>query len=487
VIRPNVLLVVLDATRADACSCYGAPQPTTPALDRLAAQGTLYEQAISPAPWTLPSFASLFTGYYPNQLGIYEQRRLSPSLPTLASLLSAQGYATFAISGNSWMSTAFGLGRGFQRFFKLWQILQTTEDVNEVAVLDAQQESSKVRALLARRGHGNPARNLANAAYNRLWAYRRDYGARRILRPLRAWTRAQEPPWFALIHYMEAHLDFKPPPAWSRRFVRNWDAARSLLKEDQIRLAWRYMSGVESLSEERLAGWHDLYLAEVAYADWHLGNLIRALEEDGSLDDTVVIVTADHGESLGEHGLLSHQYGLYDTLVRVPLVIRFPRLFPAGCRIQGQVQTLDLFATLLALAGVEAQPGPSRPLPPLSPDPRPFTVAQYGATRVPHATTLRRYGLRPEDIRQRGFTMLREDKHKLIVSSDGQAELYAWREDPGEETNVAARQPEVLRQLQARLRQWQEQTGDVRILDVVAPAEMDPGTASRLRALGYIE
>jgi hypothetical protein len=83
--------------------------------------------------------------------------------------------------------------------------------------------------------------------------------------------------------------------------------------------------------------------------------------------------------------------------------------------------------------------------------------------------------------------MLREDKHKLIVSSDGQAELYAWREDPGEETNVAARQPEVLRQLQARLRQWQEETGDVRILDAVAPAEMDPGTASRLRALGYIE
>ncbi|HSJ53619.1 MAG TPA: sulfatase-like hydrolase/transferase, partial [Anaerolineae bacterium] len=134
--RPNILLVVLDATRADACSCYGAAQPTTPNLDRLAAEGTLYEQAISPAPWTLPAFASLFTGYYPNQLGIYEQRRLPPAVPTLASLLSDRGYGTFAITGNSWMSTDFGLGRGFEHFYKLWQILQTAEDVNEVAVLD---------------------------------------------------------------------------------------------------------------------------------------------------------------------------------------------------------------------------------------------------------------------------------------------------------------------------------------------------------------
>ena len=83
--------------------------------------------------------------------------------------------------------------------------------------------------------------------------------------------------------------------------------------------------------------------------------------------------------------------------------------------------------------------------------------------------------------------MLREDRYKLVVNTDGQAELYAWREDPGEETNLAASQPEVLRELQARLRQWQEETGDVRIQDGVAPAEMDPGTASRLRALGYIE
>ncbi len=486
--KPNILLVVLDATRADACSCYGASQPTTPSLDRLAAEGTLYEQAIAPAPWTLPSFASLFTGYYPNQLGIYEQRRLPPSVPTLASILSEEGYASFAISGNSWMSTAFRQGRGYQHFNKLWQILQTAEDVNEVAVLDeVHRDSSRVRALLSRWSQGNPARNIANTAYNSLWAFRRDYGARRILRPFRLWTRAQASPWFAFVHYMEAHLEYKPPATWRRRFVRNMDAARELLKEDQTRLAWRHMAGVERLSVEKLAAWRDLYIAEVAYNDWHLGELIRALEQDESLDQTAVIVTADHGESLGEHGLLSHQYGVYDTLIRVPLVIRYPPLFAAGARVAGQVQMMDIFATILALAGVAAQPAPSRPLPPLSPEARPFAIAQYGAPRVPHSALLRRFGLQPQDVPQRGFTALRDDEHKLIVSSDGQAELYAWREDPGEESDLAARQPEVVRELQARLSRWRDEVGEVRIGAGGAQAEMDPATASRLRALGYIE
>ena len=486
--KPNVLLIVLDATRADACSCYGSPRQTTPNLDWLAAEGMLYEQAISPAPWTLPAFSSLFTGYFPNQLGIYEQRRLPPTLPTLASILSAEGYASFAITGNSWMSTDFGLTRGFGETVKLWQILQTDEDMNEEAVLsDASQDAGRVRALLARCARGNPARNLVNRVYNSLWAFLPDYGARRVLRPLRAWTRIQKEPWFAFVHYMEAHLAYKPPPAWRHRFVRDQDAARSLLREDQVRLAWRHMAGVELLSERRLAAWRDLYLAEVAYADWRLGNLVRSLEEDGVLDRTVVIVTADHGESLGEHGLLNHQFGLYDTLIKVPLVIRYPALFPAGARITEQVQSLDIFATILALAGVETQPNPSRLLPPLSPEPRPITMAQYGAPRVPHASILRRFGLSSEDVPRRGFTAIRDNEHKLIVSTDGQLELYSWKEDPGEETDLSEARPEVVRDLLARLRQWQEELGEPTRQDQDLSAEIDPETMSRLQALGYIE
>jgi arylsulfatase A-like enzyme len=488
--RPNILLVVLDATRADACSCYGAERLTTPILDALAIEGTLYEQAISPAPWTLPAFASLFTGLFPSQLGIFEQRRLSVSPPTLASLLSRHGFATFGITGNSWMSEAFGLQRGFDRFQKLWQLFQTSQDVNKLTVLQkAQPGRSWLAGLIKQLLQGNPIKNVSNAAFTHFWSYRRDYGASRTLRPLMKWIKAQQSPWFAFVHYMEAHLEYKPPLYWTRRFARDWDRVQKLLRQDQMRMAWRHIAGVEPLSEEDLAAWQDLYLAEVAYTDYHVGQLIQALRQTGRLDQTVIIVTADHGDSLGEHGLLNHQYGLYDTLIRVPLVIRYPSLFPAGRRISEQVQTLDLFATILEIAGVEIPLSPSRSLLSSPYEPRSFTVAEYGVPRIPHVRLLRQYGLRPEDLQRfaRGFTALRADEYKLITGTDGSVALYAWRDDPYEKNDLSVERPEVTASLQQMLERWREEHGVVAIEDADEAWEVDPATEERLRALGYIE
>ena len=488
--RPNILLIVLDATRTDACSCYGdTDRLTTPHLDALAAEGTLYEQAITPAPWTFPSFSSLFTGFFPNQLGVYEQRRLPVSPATLASLFSQHGYATLGITSNSWMGADFGLQRGFDHFYKLWQILQTSQDVNELALLSKTPERSRVAGLLAHWTHGSPVKNVLNAAYNRLWAYRYDYGASRTLGPFLRWLKDQQAPWFALVHYLEAHLEYKPPRSWARRFARDWTQAKELLAQDQWRLAWRHIAGVERLSTRSLAAWRDLYLAEVAYMDSHLGRLIEALRERGVLDQTVVAITADHGESLGEHGLLNHQYGLYDTLIRVPLVLRYPPLFDPGQRVPWQVQSHDLFATLLEAAEIEAPPTSSRSLLRGEDEARPFTVAEYGIPKVPPASQLRRFGLRREDLEPfaRGFTALRAEPYKLILGTDGSTELYNWREDPAEEHDLASHQPHVVGDLRARLRRWQEEQGAVSAEAGEGEWEVDPTTAARLRALGYIE
>jgi arylsulfatase A-like enzyme len=487
---PNILLIVLDATRADACSCYGADRPTTPHLDALAAGGTLYEQAISPAPWTLPAFASLLTGLFPSQLGIFERRKLLPSVPTLASLLSEHGYATFGVTGNSWMSAEFGLQRGFDQVHKLWQLFQTSQDINRLVLLNkADPERSWVPSLLSEWRKGNPVKNVLNTAYNRLWSYRRDYGARRTRGPLVRWLAQQKAPWFAFVHYLEAHLEYKPPTSWARRFAQDWDRVHNLRKQDQLRLAWRHMAGAEPLSEADLAAWRDLYLAEVAYADHHVGLLLQALQEEGQLDQTLIAVTADHGESLGEHGLLNHQYCVYDTLLRVPLVIHYPPLFAAGRRVAWQVQTLDLVATILEMAGIEPPPCADQSLLPGIDRPRPFVVAEYGTPHIPHASLLRRYGLQPEQLEQfaRGFTALRTEEYKLIVDSDGSTELYAWPEDPGEEKDLASHLPEVVGQLEKTLRHWQEALEIVPDDDVEEGLAMDPTTAARLRALGYIE
>ena len=201
------------------------------------------------------------------------------------------------------------------------------------------------------------------------------------------------------------------------------------------------------------------------------------------------MVTADHGESLGEQDLMSHQFGVHEPLIRVPLVIRYPDLFSAGKRVAGQVQTLDLFATALEIAGVEAPACPSWSLIGDIGQGRPFTVAEYGPPRIPHSSQLRRFGLSLEDMArvQRGFTALRGEEYKLIDATDGSVALYNWRVDPAEEENLASTRPEVVKALRALLQSWQEEQGRPLSDEVFEEREMDPSTAARLRALGYIE
>jgi arylsulfatase A-like enzyme len=487
--RPNILLVVLDATRADACSCYGCERPTTPVLDKLAAEGTLFEQAISPAPWTLPAIASLFTGLFPSQMGMSDRRILSPSFSTLAQHLSQNGYATFGITNNSWLSADFGLQRGFDTMHKQWQWLQTSQEINQLVLMERSQGHGWARTVLRELAQGNLLRNVVNAAFTRLVAYRRDLGASRILRPLESWIASQQGPWFAFVHYMEAHLPYKPPLKWVARFTDDLEQARHWIRSDQWRAARRHIAGVELLSETDLALWRDLYLAEVAYTDHCLGQLVDWLQRTGRLDDTLVIAVADHGENLGEHGLLNHQYCVYDTLLRVPMVMRCPALLPAGRRVSHQVQTLDLFRTILDVAGIEAPFSASKDL--RSEDAqRSFVVGENGIPRVPHPRDLARFGLQSEQLARfaRGLTALRTDTHKLIVGTDGTVELYAWRDDPGEENNLASRHPEVVDALQKMLARWQEEHQVVRGEEREERWEVDNrAVEARLRALGYIE
>lgn len=485
--RPNILLIVLDATRADHCSCYGGARSLTPVLDQLAAEGTLFEQAFACAPWTLPAMSSILTGQYPSQTGIEERRQLASTYTTLPALLRQGGYATFAISNNSWFSTDFGLNQGFMTVHKLWQRFQTETDLTEVN-LTQQYPAASTRAVTAKRSaQGNWLKNALNLMSGKIRT-NSDYGARRTLAPVQRWISAQDGPWFALIHYLEAHLEYKPPAAWARRFVDDWPTAQKLLAADQVRLCYRHITGAEVMSADELRTWGQLYAAEVAYQDHMMGKLIDWLKRAGKFDDTLIIVVADHGESLGEHGLLNHLYGLYDPLTRVPLVLRGPGS-GRGRRRGDLVQTNDIFGTALAAAGLPL-PENARNLLDESGGRR-YVVAEYGTPRTPHQELLNRFSLQAHDFAPflRSLTAVRTAQHKLVVGSDGSQALFDLVHDPAELANLAATEPDVLASMQAALAEWQTAVGIAPSTPAAttAPPAVAPEVAARLKALGYLD
>ena len=485
--KPNILLIILDATRYDYCSCYGFERLTTPALDQLAAEGTLYEYAISPAPWTLPAIASLFTGLFPSQTGIYATRHLDSRFETLARILGYHGYSTFLITSNSWLSTDFGLARDFMAVHKLWQLWQASEDVI------VHHDGSKFNVYLSaiKKYITKPAapRNIINYLYHRV-TRRIDTGASRTLRPLMKWIKAQQAPWFAVVHFMEAHLPYRPPLKWLHRFARRPELAKQLRRADQNRLFWRHNAGVELLSPEQLEAWRDLYAAELAYQDFYLGQLLEWLNYQGIKESTCIVVVGDHGENLGEHNLLNHQYCLYETLIRVPLVISYPPFFEPGKRVQHLVSTLDIFPTILRVAGIDTPlcSGCYHLLPD-SPV-RPYVISEYGKPNVPPVTVLAKFGLRPEHFKRfaRGLTALRTDRYKIIVGTDNSQELYDLRSDPREVDNLIGKKPEIAQQLLSLLHTWWQKYDSGPVDQTVSlEGRARSSVVERLQALGYLD
>ncbi|MCA9936439.1 MAG: sulfatase [Ardenticatenaceae bacterium] len=489
--KPNILFIVWDATRHDICSCYGYPQKTTPHLDQLAEDGTLYEQAITAAPWTLPAMTSIFTGLYPSQTDIYLRRKLTDDYQTLAELFQQGGYATFGISNNDWFSADFGLQRGFDYMHKLWQLFQTQNDITNLSVVEPDRSDSRIANNALRKAlRGKFLQNAANAVYYKTFRNFKDHGASRTAKPLTQWIARQQKPWFAFVHYLDPHLQYRPPLEFVKQFAHDLPRCQRLLKSDQWRLCWRHNAGIDLLSEEDLQAWRDLYLAEVAYTDYHTGQVITWLKKTGQWENTAVIITADHGENLGEHGLLNHSYSLHDPLAHVPLVIRHPGGQGGGQRVAQQVQTIDLFATMLDMAGLPIPPHVvSQSLLAESYD-RQFALSEYGMPIPPHAAAMARFGLKPEDLayRQKGMTALRSTTHKLVLDTNGAERLFDLQADPQELHDIASAQPELMAAYRQALRDiWQRHgiRGLIGLPTKYAP--VDPELEKRLHDLGYLE
>ncbi len=305
--RPNVLLIVLDTVRADAVSIEWNEQPVTPNLDRIAAEGARFENAYATAPWTLPSHATLFTGLAPSQhRAVHENFALASEYATLAERLADRQYATYGITSNPWVTAGRGLAQGFDEF--------------KVAYSNAEQAPDKGAA--------------------RATEYATDFVAR---------AAETGKPFFLFVNYLEAHLPYAPP---NSGFEALGIAVESLSRREfSVEQAEEIIAGKREASASESALARTLYLCEIAYQDQLLGKLSDALRDNAVLDDTLIVITSDHGELLGKHGLMGHEFSLSDDVLHVPLILRFPNRIEAGQRVALPVSHLDVVPTVLDILG----------------------------------------------------------------------------------------------------------------------------------------
>ena len=405
---PDVLLLVLDTVRADALGAYGASDDPTPNLDALARRGVLFGQASSTASWTLPATASLMTGRIPSELSADWLTPLSRKPRTLAESLRDEGYNTAGFVANYKYATAeTGLARGFLRYDT------HSYDFAEFAGCTAIGRALSFSRLLPNLGcYADPVRRSAaeiNGRYLR-WA-----------------DGHRDRPHFAFLNYLDAHDPYAAPPPFNTHQPQDADQ-RWLL-----RFWWFLHRDSLTSSEESLA--RNTYNDCLRYLDYEIGQLVNALEARGRLDDTVIIVTADHGEHFGEHDLWLHGNSLYQPLVHVPLILIAPHPVPAERHVDEPVSIADIPATIHELVRLEPQGIPGRSLSDFwndsDPKSRPVICEVLSPPITPPCQ-----GASP--IFRGSMRSIRLGDIKYIRNADGGEELFDLQADPDELTNLAA-------------------------------------------------
>jgi arylsulfatase A-like enzyme len=394
---PNVLMIILDTVRASRMGLYGYPRETSPNLNALAQRAITFDWAVATSPTSLPSHASMLTGRYPDEMDAGWLTPLSDRYPTLPEQLQIRGYATAAFSGNLfYLTRETGLDRGFLHFAdhpRTLRRLITTSSLGQAIVRvqmivrlgrTAAQQVMQVRRI----SQPKTANDVDNEFWD--WIDRRD----------------GDHPYFAVLNYLDAHAPYEPPQELRSAFVR--PCIRGLQTQEQCVLQVR----------------SDRYDATIANVDRHVGRMLDSLQARGTLDNTIVIVTSDHGELLGEHGLFGHGNSLYFEVLHVPLLIAIPG-GPAG-RVTRPVSLRDLPSTILDLVGAEPSGFPGTPWRPL-----------WASSELPPADTLMAFVKRGinkpdhEPVAHGDLYSLTAWPFHYVSNTDGSTQLFDVSERPG--------------------------------------------------------
>jgi arylsulfatase A-like enzyme len=434
--RPNLLLITIDTLRSDHCSVYGYDHDTTPNLRRLAEEGARFDLAYAPTSTTGPTHASILTGLYPPTHGVVKNGlELAERHETLAEILAARGYQTAAVVSSYILDSLFGYAQGFA----------TYQDDFDPATSTMEFEAREGQEIS--QGYDSRADATTRRAMRWLWE-----------------DRDRNHPFLLFVHYFDPHEPYGAPGAFARRFP-----------PPPADPAGRPRASQETREEIRQ------YDGEIAFTDQEIGRLLETLEREGLAENTLVVITADHGEGLMDHDIMGHGVYIYEELVRVPLLLRWPGRIPPGRSFAEPVEQVDLAPTLLDLIGApfDSQRFQGRSLAasllgdaPLDPD-RPVYLQRR------HYTEEFERGIRVKGEQY----AIRWGRWKYIDASDqGRTELYDLETDPGEQVDRSRDEPHHAARLAERLAAWrQRQTGE-RPVRAISTRDREA-----LEALGYVE
>jgi arylsulfatase A-like enzyme len=421
----NVVFVILDAARAKSFSVYGCPRSTTPETDALARDGVLFENAFTPAVYTLGAMSSVWTSQYPDRhhSAVSFSARLPKDRLTLAEMLTARGVHTAGFVANAVAGSAFGFDRGFAEFHEVFRDLGSRGDVFRRVVPD--------------------------------WL-----------------RRNKDRRFFLYLHFREPHFPYDPEPPFDTRFGPDGPIPKAA-RRDQ---AWitDVNQGRRPLSADERDHLGRLYDGNLAFADQEVGALVRAVADAGLQERTVFVVAADHGESLYEHGWIGHNVQLNEESIRIPLVVRLPPgRGPRGLRVSAPVDLLDLAPTFADIFGLRGQGGSDREF-----QGRSLLPVMAGAPGKPFVLS--------RTVWDRPLYALRDERYKFVFETrTGVSTLFDLIADPGETTDLAGRDPVRAAYYRESLHTWMKTMARGAGADG-EEARLTREQCENLRALGYI-
>ena len=440
--RPNIIYIMIDTQRADRLSCYGYPKKTSPNIDRLASDGVLFANAIAQASWTKPSIATALTSLYPSSHQAVHKHNLLPEVViTLAETMRGGGYYTVGFANNINIAPSFNFDQGFEtyEFLEPDYFFGANETSSQLAFYNVLR-LVRERMLV----HTKSVKNYyqdASVVNDHVLAWLRDN------RDVR---------FFLFVHYMDPHDPYFIHPYNGMGYAR---------------------VDHPNPPSDMAAKFSEVYDDEVAFCDRHIGDLVSWMKENDLYDDTVFLVTGDHGEEFYEHGGWWHGTTLYEEQIHIPLIVKLQGSERAGTTIDRLVRNLDIPPTLADLAGIEL---------PTTWQGRPLLDAK--AAETPEEPVFSE-----EDFEGNVIRSIRGRDYKLILANEGNprgldpVELYRIDNDPVESRNLFAeeRARSVVSSLRAAIERAEEYARGNAVSSM--SRELDDATRERLKALGYIQ
>ena len=462
---PNIVLITMDTVRADHLSCYGYQRLTTPNVDQLAREAVLYKNAYAASSWTLPSHASLFTGMYPSKHGAANSSetrsilKLSDKNTTLAEVLSQKGYRTAGIIGGPYCASIYGIAQGFEYYNETF--FAYNRDISFYFLYQVAELFYPLKDPIIQYGYSD---------FKRVASHLNEFAF--------GWLKENSSqPFFLFVNYFDAHRPYVPPPPYDEYFNK---ISPDIILKYTSKLDKSYLMAEDKFVGDIIAGTQKLtpeereflvsrYDGELRYLDHHLGRLLERLKTLKVYDNTLIIVTSDHGEAFGEHNLLDHGRTLYDELVRVPLIIKYPSAYKKSGAIEKRVSLVDLFPAILSMLN---QPIPADIDGQTLSESQRFIVTEWN---------MRWFDCDPY---RRDLKAIYQGKEKYIWASNAQHELYDLEQDPGETINLFKKFPQRAQRMEQTLKQWLGSFKPMAASE--SKVKLNESDVDRLRALGYV-